>query len=597
MAARIASAIFFLNGLQTIPRAWLRPGDPIFDAGTLFLDTPTSYLIILLALTFPRRVGPAWLLPAVGGVSLALFLVTLPAESARLTPVSLSVPGPRFEPFGYTTTGMVNAVAYASAILAGLAAVRSGATRELRAAGSFLVLPFADRGVNLYLKAIFEGQSFVPVQYVVAEAVVVLLAFVAYGVAIAKAARGSILATPGLRLLLLTLPLDALVALYRGRLPDDLSNAVYFADLALLRPLAIGYALGRGEFGRLPRGMGGLPAVVAGLGAAGGVALVVGLLASSLPLWLALVTGLPGVVAAVAATWLAWKRAQAWEAGPGEWAVGTLVQGRYRIERVRGSGQSSVVYRARDLLRRRTVALKRLRETSPAARDRALDEAAEGAFRHPNVVGVLGVLDLPAGPGVIVLEYVDGPSLEERLAAGSLPLDEAARMFKDVAKGLAAFHDRGRVHCDVKPANILLAPDGTWRVADLGLAREAALVSSADSATTRSTMGAFPTGTPLYSSPRRLRGEAPIPQDDVYALVAILYEALHGRPPVGGEGAALVDAILGAKRAPSADPRLRAFFERGLAVSGGFVSTSEAVEALRAALAALPAATERAAPV
>jgi serine/threonine protein kinase len=156
-------------------------------------------------------------------------------------------------------------------------------------------------------------------------------------------------------------------------------------------------------------------------------------------------------------------------------APGLLLGGRYRLIEVLGEGGMAVVYRARDELLDRDVAVKVLREQYAADEDfvrRFRQEARNAAaLAHPNIAPVFDT-GVDAGVEYIVIQLVDGPDLEAVLAErGRLPLAEALRITTAVAEALHVAHERGIVHRDMKPGNIMLASDGEVRVVDFGIAR------------------------------------------------------------------------------------------------------------------------------
>jgi tRNA A-37 threonylcarbamoyl transferase component Bud32 len=192
-----------------------------------------------------------------------------------------------------------------------------------------------------------------------------------------------------------------------------------------------------------------------------------------------------------------------------------------------GRGGIGVVYKARQVALDRVVALKRLRDADPSQVARLRREAeALGRLQHPNIVQVFEVRELPAGP-VLCLEFCTGGSLDRRLAAGALPPAEAAALVQVLAGAIHAAHQAGIVHRDLKPANVLLSAAGGLavpKISDFGLAK---VVD--DSGQTRT--GAV-LGTPSYMAPEQARGDRDVgPAADTYALGAILYECLTGRPP------------------------------------------------------------------
>src|SRR5262245_5936251 len=205
----------------------------------------------------------------------------------------------------------------------------------------------------------------------------------------------------------------------------------------------------------------------------------------------------------------------------------------YQIESELGRGGMGVVYLARELSLNRLVALKvLLAGTHAGSRDLARFNAeaeAAAAVRHSNVVEVYAV-GQHAGLPYIALELVAGGSLDDRLTSGPLAPAEAARVVLGIARGVQAAHDRGVVHRDLKPSNVLFGPDDRPKVADFGLAK----LGDTGITTTGAVMG-----TPAYMAPEQARGDtkAAGPPVDVWALGAILYECLTGRPPFLGESA------------------------------------------------------------
>ena len=241
---------------------------------------------------------------------------------------------------------------------------------------------------------------------------------------------------------------------------------------------------------------------------------------------------------------------------------------RYEVERLVGSGGMARVYRARDSVLERVVALKILHEqyaTDEAFVRRFRDEARAAArLSHPNVVRVLD-RGVAAGREYIVFEYVEGESLRELVArSGALPLRRALELGLDVARALTYAHERELVHRDVKPQNVLVGDDGRARVADFGIARSLREPGHTES-------GAV-LGTGSSISPEQARGERVGPAADVYALGVLLYELLAGEPPYDGETLVVValrhvedpvPAVL--ERRPDCPPRLARLVDRCLA--------------------------------
>jgi hypothetical protein len=217
-----------------------------------------------------------------------------------------------------------------------------------------------------------------------------------------------------------------------------------------------------------------------------------------------------------------------------------LVAGRYRLDRQVGIGAMGMVWRAHDERLNRTVALKELLMQpgladgeAETARARAMREGRIAArLQHPHAICVYDVA-LDHGTGVgdqvvpwLVMEYLPSRSLATVLAErGSLPPHEVARIGWQVAAALAAAHQAGIVHRDIKPGNVLLGRDGTVKITDFGISR-----ASWDASVTRTGILA---GTPAYFAPEVARGEQPGPASDVFSLGSMLYVAVEGEPPFG----------------------------------------------------------------
>jgi eukaryotic-like serine/threonine-protein kinase len=169
------------------------------------------------------------------------------------------------------------------------------------------------------------------------------------------------------------------------------------------------------------------------------------------------------------------------------------------------------------------------------------------ALSHPNVVQIFDTGE-HAGNPYLVLEFVAGGTLASRLQRGELEPTEAARLVASLAQAVHAAHTRGIIHRDLKPANILFTADGVPKVSDFGLVKRL----DADDAQTRS--GEF-MGTPAYMPPEQAAGHAKAvgPEADVYALGAILYECLTGRPPF--RGATVLDTLRQVLNDEPAPPR------------------------------------------
>ena len=200
--------------------------------------------------------------------------------------------------------------------------------------------------------------------------------------------------------------------------------------------------------------------------------------------------------------------------------------GRFHAIGELGAGAMGAVYRAKDDILGREVAIKTLHahRSDPQLRERFFHEArAVGLVTHPNIVGIydMGTED---GAPYLVMELATGGSLKQHLGAGRLPIEAVRGLGIQIAQALAAAHAQQILHRDVKPANILVTGDGTWKLADFGIAR------LPDSSLTLT--GQF-LGSPAYAAPESLtRGEFSA-ASDVYNLGATLYEALAGDVPYG----------------------------------------------------------------
>jgi WD40 repeat protein len=202
-----------------------------------------------------------------------------------------------------------------------------------------------------------------------------------------------------------------------------------------------------------------------------------------------------------------------------------LVAG-YEILAELGRGGMGVVYQARDQRLGRLVALKMIKDGADADLRRFRTEAeALARLQHPNIVQVFEVGEHDGQP-YFSLEYCAGGSLDRKLNGTPLPAAEAARLTETLARAVQAAHERQVLHRDLKPGNVLLAADGTPKVTDFGLAKKL------DQESGQTHSGAV-MGTPSYMAPEQARGEVSRlgPAADVYALGAILYECLTGRPP------------------------------------------------------------------
>ncbi len=235
---------------------------------------------------------------------------------------------------------------------------------------------------------------------------------------------------------------------------------------------------------------------------------------------------------------------------------GDILGGRYILSERIGAGGMGRVFRARDTVLGRDVAIKLFHtdHTGELEPSRRLSEARVlAAFDHPSLVTLYDAR-LDNGDHIyLVMEFVDGPSLQRRIEQDALEPAFVAALLADLARGLAAVHATGVVHRDVKPSNVLLRPTryspyGFEAVlADFGVAH---LIDAA-----RLTSPGTVIGTAAYLAPEQVRGEAPEPASDIYSLGLLTIEALTRLPPYGG-GTLQETVLARLSRAPSIPPAL-----------------------------------------
>jgi len=201
--------------------------------------------------------------------------------------------------------------------------------------------------------------------------------------------------------------------------------------------------------------------------------------------------------------------------------VDTTLSERYHLESLLGRGGMADVYRGRDLVLERPVAVKVVRGASEEdARRFAREIRTMAALSHPGIVQLFDAGTHDGAP-YLVMELVEGSALPAELDDGPLDPERVARIGRELAHALARAHDLGIVHRDVKPANVLVDADGRARLSDFGIAR----VADA----TRVTTPGMTSGTAAYLAPEQLEGVDVGPAADVYALGLVLLEALTGR--------------------------------------------------------------------
>ncbi len=232
------------------------------------------------------------------------------------------------------------------------------------------------------------------------------------------------------------------------------------------------------------------------------------------------------------------------------------VVGRYVLVRELGRGGMGVVHGAWDTILGRPVAIKSILETAISGRALARFERearAVARLQHEAIIPVHEVGRHRRLP-YIVMSYIDGESLEARLRRGLPPPREAARLIREVAAALAHAHERGVIHRDVKPENVIVDGAGRPHLMDFGLAREV------DGQGERITVSGQMVGTPAYMSPEQLNQQEAGPATDIWALGGTLYRALVGRPPFEAESIVnlarqiLVDAVVPPRRQRPAVP-------------------------------------------
>jgi serine/threonine-protein kinase len=231
--------------------------------------------------------------------------------------------------------------------------------------------------------------------------------------------------------------------------------------------------------------------------------------------------------------------------------------GRYEILETIGQGASSTVFKARDTLIGRIVAIKTLQSglNDPAWRERFMAEARiVGQLSHPRIVKLHDVgIDETSGAPYLVMEYVIGQTLEQHIAAKKTEPQQAYSWGAALARALAYAHEQGIVHGDIKPANIMINQDGRVMLTDFGIARFAAHISQVGSLR----------GTPAYLSPEQIEGRPTDGRSDLFSLGIVLYQLATGQRPFKSDSVQAVCAqIMKANATPptNVNPRLpRAF--------------------------------------
>jgi serine/threonine-protein kinase len=227
-------------------------------------------------------------------------------------------------------------------------------------------------------------------------------------------------------------------------------------------------------------------------------------------------------------------------------SIPLVMDGKYRFERLLGRGGMGSVYRARDLVLDRPVAIKVIRAEllRDAAAHRRLEREAQTLARlqHPSIVAVFDYGTLADRSPYLVMELVKGNDLRHELVSeGRLEPARVSRILSAICAAMAAAHAEGVLHCDLKPENVLLPDDGVEaKVLDFGVAQAigagtgARAVTAGRARRSAATVEEPIVGTPAYMAPEQLRGERPDARTDVFSLGVIAYEMLVGDLPFGG---------------------------------------------------------------
>ena len=228
--------------------------------------------------------------------------------------------------------------------------------------------------------------------------------------------------------------------------------------------------------------------------------------------------------------------------------------GPYEIVAPLGAGGMGEVYRARDIKLNREVALKVLPEVFAADPERITRFQREAqllaSLNHPNIAGIYG-LEESNGIRALVLELIEGPTLQDRLGKGPIPLDQALPIAKQIAEALENAHEKGVIHRDLKPANIKLTPDETVKVLDFGIAKMLEVGGAGEAGgagpvgltytptitTPAMTLAGVILGTAAYMSPEQAKGKPVDRRADIWAFGVVLWEMLTGRRMYDGETA------------------------------------------------------------
>jgi len=236
-------------------------------------------------------------------------------------------------------------------------------------------------------------------------------------------------------------------------------------------------------------------------------------------------------------------------------AVGTRL-GPYEVLSALGAGGMGEVYRAKDTKLGRDVALKILPASFTDDPERVARFRREAqvlaSLNHPHIAQIYG-LEEANGTQFLILELVDGESLDKRIALGRVPVDEALGIAKQIAEALEAAHEKGIIHRDLKPANIALTEDGNVKVLDFGLAKATDPAGGVSSGATNSPTITSPAlmtgvgvllGTAAYMSPEQAKGRVADKRSDMWAFGCVLYEMITGRRAFEGDDVSVTFAFI-----------------------------------------------------